>query len=166
MPFNLSWWHSKFGGLPLELLFTQFWNCYGLSPCQWCHPILFVSLNSSSFQYVLIQVDILLTFFWLFKHLSYWAVTPRCSSFLIYHWKGNSILLILAYYYVLIWGQLSSYYLILLYQLHVPAYSSYSYLFHSLLCLRVDFFLGNKQRNSKQRGFSRQLLLPPWIEHY
>ena len=29
-----------------------------------------------------------------------------------------------------------------------------------------DFFLGNKQRKSKQRGFSRQLLLPPQIEHY
>ena len=30
----------------------------------------------------------------------------------------------------------------------------------------TGFFLGNKQINSKQRGFSRQLLLPPWIEHY
>ena len=33
-------------------------------------------------------------------------------------------------------------------------------------CITNDFFLGNKQRNSKQRGFSRQLLLPPRIEHY
>jgi hypothetical protein len=30
-----------------------------------------------------------------------------------------------------------------------------------------DFFLGNKQRNSQTKGgFSRQLLLPPRIEHY
>ena len=57
--------------------------CHSLSPYQWCLLILFVSSNSSSFQYVPSQLDTLFTSFWLFKHCSYQAVIPHCSSFLI-----------------------------------------------------------------------------------
>jgi hypothetical protein len=40
-----------------------------------------------------------------------------------------------------------------------------SLFFHNTIT--ADFFLGNKQRHSQTKGgFSRQLLLPPWIEHY
>ena len=59
---------------------------------------------------------------------------------LSYHWKGNSLSLILAYYYVLICRQLSLYYPILSYQLRVPVYSLYSCLFHNLLRLCVLWY--------------------------
>ena len=36
-------------------------TCYGLSPGQWCLSLFFLSLNSSSFQYMFLRLDTLFT---------------------------------------------------------------------------------------------------------